>query len=101
MFFDAVDETKLFVDILVNNVGVFAVQDFFTTSETVSFQCLVIYVSTLSSHAYVVYTGDEDWQDYHDKNIMTTVRFCRRYLKAMLEHNSGRIINVSRYAGEP
>lgn len=62
------------IDVVVNNMGVFSVVDFFEVD-------------------------DEGWLDYYQKNVLSTVRFCRHYLKPMLERGRGRIINVSSEAG--
>lgn len=74
IFFDAVSATNMNVDILVNNLGVFDSGDFFS------------------------YT-DEQWTNYFNTNVLSTVRFCRHYMKPMLERNSGRVIIVSSEAG--
>ena len=58
------------IEILVNNAGIFGVQDFFETK-------------------------DEDWLRYYQVNVMSIVRLCRALMPAMLKNDSGRIINVS------
>ena len=58
------------VDILVNNVGIFGVEDFFDID-------------------------DEEWLRYFQVNVMSTVRLCRAIMPSMLEHDYGRIINIS------
>ena len=58
------------IEILVNNAGIFGVQDFFETN-------------------------DEDWLRYYQVNVMSIVRLCRALMPAMLKNDSGRIINVS------
>ena len=58
------------VEILVNNAGIFGVQDFFETN-------------------------DEDWLRYYQVNIMSIVRLCRALMPSMLKNNTGRIINIS------
>eukprot|EP00300_Choanocystis_sp_HF-7_P021522 c2078_g1_i1.p1 GENE.c2078_g1_i1~~c2078_g1_i1.p1 ORF type:complete len:288 (+),score=73.42 c2078_g1_i1:49-864(+) len=62
------------LDILVNNMGIFGVKDFFELT-------------------------DEDWQRYFEVNVMSTVRMSRAFLKQMLERNSGRVITISSEAG--
>jgi NAD(P)-dependent dehydrogenase (short-subunit alcohol dehydrogenase family) len=58
------------VDILINNAGIFGVQDFFQID-------------------------DEEWLRYFQVNIMSAVRLCREMLPSMLENNWGRVINVA------
>ena len=58
------------IEILVNNVGIFGVQDFFETK-------------------------DEDWLRYYQVNVMSIVRLCRALMPAMLKNDTGRIINIS------
>jgi NAD(P)-dependent dehydrogenase (short-subunit alcohol dehydrogenase family) len=58
------------VDILINNAGIFGVQDFFEID-------------------------DEEWLRYFQVNIMSAVRLCRALMPAMLERNWGRVINVA------
>eukprot|EP01032_Pedospumella_encystans_P003552 gene3552-4199_t len=69
-FFEAVAASGKDIDILVNNLGVFDTGDFFS------------------------YT-DEQWMNYFNTNVISTVRFTRQYLKPMLERNRGRVIIVS------
>mmetsp|Transcript_9478 Transcript_9478/g.35177 ORF Transcript_9478/g.35177 Transcript_9478/m.35177 type:complete len:321 (-) Transcript_9478:2140-3102(-) len=72
--FTQVDLLKQPLEVLVNNVGIFAVKDFFEVT-------------------------DEEWDRYHNVNVMTAVALSRHYLKGMLEQNSGRILMVSSEAG--
>jgi len=58
------------VDILINNAGIFSVEDFFEL-------------------------GDEEWLRYYQTNIMSMVRLCRALMPGMLERDRGGIINVS------
>ncbi len=58
------------IEILVNNAGIFGVQNFFETN-------------------------DEDWMRYYQVNVMSIVRLCRALMPAMLKNDSGRIINLS------
>ncbi len=74
VFFDEVASTGKEIDVLVNNLGVFNTGDFFQ------------------------YT-DEEWLTFFNTNVLSTVRFCRHYLKPMLERNRGRVIIVSSEAG--
>jgi NAD(P)-dependent dehydrogenase (short-subunit alcohol dehydrogenase family) len=62
------------VDILVNNVGVFGVQNFTEIS-------------------------DEEWQRSFDVNVMSAVRLSRHVLGPMLESGWGRIIVVASESG--
>jgi NAD(P)-dependent dehydrogenase (short-subunit alcohol dehydrogenase family) len=62
------------VDILVNNVGVFSVEDFFELS-------------------------DETWLDYFQTNVLSMVRLCRALMPGLLERDRGSIINVASEAG--
>jgi 3-oxoacyl-[acyl-carrier protein] reductase len=65
---------RSFVDILVNNVGIFDVQGFFEVE-------------------------DEKWENYFQTNLMSGVRLSRHYLKAMLAANTGRVLFVSSECG--
>jgi NAD(P)-dependent dehydrogenase (short-subunit alcohol dehydrogenase family) len=58
------------VDILVNNVGIFAMQDFFDIP-------------------------DDEWARFFDVNVMSGVRLSRAYLKAMMARGWGRIVFIS------
>ncbi len=58
------------VDILINNAGIFGVQDFFEST-------------------------DEDWLRYYQVNVMSAVRLSRVFMAGMLERNAGRVINLS------
>lgn len=58
------------VDILVNNMGSYALSDFFSTS-------------------------DEAWQAMFETNVWSGVRLARTYLKGMLERGHGRVIFIS------
>ena len=58
------------VDILVNNMGTYALSDFFSTS-------------------------DEDWQRMFEVNVWSGVRLARTYMKSMLERGQGRVIFIS------
>jgi NAD(P)-dependent dehydrogenase (short-subunit alcohol dehydrogenase family) len=73
-FFEAVSATGKDIDVLVNNMGVFDSGDFFEYS-------------------------DEAWLNFFNTNVLSTVRFCRHYLKPMLARNKGRVIIVSSEAG--
>lgn len=72
--FADVEATGRDVDILVNNMGIFSVMDFFETT-------------------------DDVWKQYFDTNVLSTVRMCRKYLKKMLERDAGRIIIISSECG--
>ncbi|WP_343731821.1 SDR family NAD(P)-dependent oxidoreductase [Duganella sp.] len=58
------------VDILVNNMGTYALSDFFATS-------------------------DADWQRMFEVNVWSGVRLARTYMKGMLERGHGRVIFIS------
>jgi NAD(P)-dependent dehydrogenase (short-subunit alcohol dehydrogenase family) len=58
------------VEVLVNNAGIFGVEEFFKID-------------------------DDEWLRYFQVNVMSVVRLCRAILPLMLEHDYGRIINVS------
>lgn len=58
------------VEILINNAGIFSVEDFFELP-------------------------DEEWHRYFQTNVMSLVRLCRALMPGMLEHDQGSIINVS------
>ena len=61
-------------DILVNNVGVFEVKDFFEIP-------------------------DEDWERFFQLNVMSGVRLSREFMPSMLERGWGRIVFVSSESG--
>jgi NAD(P)-dependent dehydrogenase (short-subunit alcohol dehydrogenase family) len=67
-------ETLPAVDILVNNVGVFALKDFGDIT-------------------------DSEWQSVFDVNVMSGVRLSRALLPAMVERKWGRIIFISSESG--
>lgn len=58
------------IDILVNNMGTYALKDFFSTT-------------------------DADWQGMFETNVWSGVRLARTYMKAMLERGHGRVIFIS------
>lgn len=58
------------IDILVNNMGTYALNDFFSTS-------------------------DADWQKMFETNVWSGVRLARTYMKGMLERGHGRVIFIS------
>jgi NAD(P)-dependent dehydrogenase (short-subunit alcohol dehydrogenase family) len=58
------------VDILVNNLGIYARMPFFEI-------------------------GDEDWRRFFEVNVLSGVRFARRYAPPMARHGWGRILFVS------
>jgi NAD(P)-dependent dehydrogenase (short-subunit alcohol dehydrogenase family) len=62
------------IDILINNVGIFGIDDFQTTS-------------------------DEDWYNYFEINVMSGIRLSRNVLPTMLKNNWGRIIFISSESG--
>ncbi|MGO1078532.1 SDR family NAD(P)-dependent oxidoreductase [Inquilinus sp. CA228] len=62
------------VDILVNNVGIFEMKEFFDIP-------------------------DEDWVHILDVNVLSGVRLSRAYLKGMLARNWGRVVFISSESG--
>ena len=62
------------IDILINNVGIFGIDDFYTSS-------------------------DEDWYDYFEINVMSGMRLSRKLLPEMVAKNFGRIIFISSESG--
>lgn len=62
------------VDVLVNNVGIFEVKPF----EDIS---------------------DEDWQRFHDVNVMSAVRLSRALMPGMLQRGWGRVVLISSESG--
>lgn len=58
------------IDVLVNNVGIFSVKPF-------------------------VDLTDDDWFHYIDVNVLSAVRMSRIILPAMLERDSGSIVNIA------
>jgi NAD(P)-dependent dehydrogenase (short-subunit alcohol dehydrogenase family) len=61
-------------DILVNNLGIFELSDFFATD-------------------------DATWQRFFEVNVMSGVRLSRAYLPGMMERGWGRVIFVSSESG--
>lgn len=66
----ALTEAEPTADILVNNVGIFGLRDFFETP-------------------------DEDWERFFAVNILSGVRLSRAYLPAMQERGWGRVVFLS------
>lgn len=62
------------VDVLVNNVGLFEVKSFAAVT-------------------------DEDWQLFHDVNVMSAVRLSRQLLPGMLARGWGRVLFISSESG--
>lgn len=62
------------IDILINNVGVFGLSDFYETA-------------------------DEDWYDYFEVNVMSGMRLSRKLLPQMVKKKWGRIIFISSESG--
>ncbi len=58
------------VEILINNAGIFSVEDYFAIP-------------------------DEEWLRYFQTNVMSAVRLSRALLPGMLDRGQGRIINVA------
>jgi len=61
-------------DILVNNLGIFAQQDFFDTP-------------------------DEVWQQFFEVNVLSGVRVSRAYVPAMVDQGWGRVVFISSESG--
>jgi len=62
------------VEILINNAGIFSVEDFFAID-------------------------DDEWIRYYQTNVLSAVRMCRALMSPMLKKGKGRIINISSEAG--
>lgn len=62
------------IDILINNVGVFGIDNFFETL-------------------------DEEWYSYFEINVMSGMRLSRKLLPEMVKKNWGRIIFISSESG--
>lgn len=58
------------VDILINNAGIFGVEDFFEMA-------------------------DQEWHRYYQTNVMSQVRMCRALMPGMLERDRGCVVNIS------
>jgi len=63
-------ETFAPIEVLINNAGIFSVEDFFELE-------------------------DEVWLRYFQTNVMSMVRLCRALMPGMLGRDSGTIINVA------
>jgi len=61
-------------DILVNNVGIYGLQDFFATP-------------------------DREWQRFFEINVMSGVRLARAYLQGMADRGWGRVVFLSSESG--
>lgn len=73
-FFNEVENSGRQIDVLVNNMGIFETCNFFDIT-------------------------DEKWLHYFNVNVMSTVRFCRQYLRQMIDRNQGRVIIVASECG--
>jgi NAD(P)-dependent dehydrogenase (short-subunit alcohol dehydrogenase family) len=73
-FIADVDKSGQTIDVVVNNMGIFGTKNFFDIT-------------------------DEEFLNYFNVNVMSTVRISRHYLKFMLERNAGRIIVISSECG--
>jgi NAD(P)-dependent dehydrogenase (short-subunit alcohol dehydrogenase family) len=62
------------VEILINNAGIFSVEDFFAID-------------------------DDEWLRYFQVNVLSAVRLCRALMSSMLQYGRGRVINVASEAG--
>ncbi|MDO8699761.1 MAG: SDR family oxidoreductase [Rhodoferax sp.] len=72
--FDTLLAAEPQADILVNNVGVYGLQDFFKTP-------------------------DDEWQRFFDVNVMSGVRASRAYTQAMVDRGWGRVVFISSESG--
>lgn len=61
-------------DILVNNLGIYALRDFFEIA-------------------------DSEWQHFFDVNVMSAVRLSRAYVQGMAERGWGRVVFISSESG--
>jgi NAD(P)-dependent dehydrogenase (short-subunit alcohol dehydrogenase family) len=71
---DALLKAEPVADILVNNLGIFAMQDFFDIP-------------------------DSEWTRFFEVNVMSGVRLSRAYLPGMVKKNWGRVIFISSESG--
>ena len=71
---EALVETHPSCDVLVNNLGIFKVQDFFETP-------------------------DEEWTRFFEVNVMSGVRLSRAYAPGMAERDWGRIVFLASESG--
>lgn len=62
------------IDILINNVGIFGINEFYNTS-------------------------DDDWYNYFEVNVMSGMRLSKKLLPDMIKRNFGRIIFISSESG--
>ena len=62
------------VDILVNNLGIYGVKDFFEI-------------------------GDDEWTRFYEVNVLSGVRLSRAYAPAMVQQDWGRIVFISSESG--
>lgn len=67
---DGLDE----VETLINNAGIFSVEDFFAID-------------------------DDEWLRYYQTNVLSAVRLCRALMSPMLKKGKGCVINVASEAG--
>lgn len=67
---DALAQAVPKADILVNNLGVFGLNDIFSTE-------------------------DDEWERYFQINVMSGVRLTRAYLRGMIERDWGRVVFIS------
>ena len=63
-----------YADILVNNLGIYGMRDFFEIA-------------------------DDEWTRFFEVNVMSGVRLSRAYLPGMLERNWGRVVFISSESG--
>ena len=61
-------------DILVNNIGIYGVRDFFETPDSI-------------------------WNEYFEVNIMSGVRLSRAYVPAMVDRGWGRVVFIASESG--
>jgi len=71
---DALVKAEPTTDILINNLGIFAMQEFFAIP-------------------------DSEWQRFFDVNVMSGVRLSRAYLPGMKQKNWGRVVFISSESG--
>ena len=71
---DALLKAEPATDILINNLGIFAMQDFFDIP-------------------------DNEWSRFFEVNVMSGVRLSRGYLPGMVKNNWGRVVFLSSESG--